>query len=379
MKILVFSPYYPPHIGGLETHSEEFNTHLAKNGVDVVLFTPRLPTNAPETEEKNGVKILRFPAFEIISNYPVPKFWSLRFWKIYGGLFKKNPDIVVSRTRFFLTSLLALIYAKMRRIPLIHIEHGSDFVEISSKAKTFLAKIYDLVFGRFVFRHSSINISISEAVQKFVRKFDDRESPVIYRGLDFNAIDAIPENKALREKYAEKIILATAARLYKWKGIKNTIEAIRTLPDDLKSKIVFLIIGDGEEFGRLKKQSTGLPIEMLGRLPRERAIGILKASDIYIHSSLPGGGLSTSLLEAMYCGCAVIATPNEGAAEIIQNKENGILIENSSPDRIKKAIINLLNKNDSGISLKRQAKQTVSEKFSWDRSISAYIDIFKML
>ena len=53
---------------------------------------------------------------------------------------------------------------------------------------------------------------------------------------------------------------------------------------------------------------------MLGGIKWEEAIGILKISDIYIHSSFPGGGLSTSLLEAMNCKCAVIATKNEGAA-----------------------------------------------------------------
>jgi hypothetical protein len=30
MKILVFSPYYPPHIGELESHADEFNKHLVE-------------------------------------------------------------------------------------------------------------------------------------------------------------------------------------------------------------------------------------------------------------------------------------------------------------------------------------------------------------
>lgn len=383
MKILVFSPYYPPHIGGLESHSEEFNRHLSKNGVAVSVFTPRLPVTAPEREEKEGIRIIRFPAYEIIPNYPLPKyvpfFLTPHFFLMFIGLWKENPDVVISRTRFFNTSLLALAYAKMRKIPLVHIEHGSDFVRLSSGSKTFVAKAYDHTFGRLIFRYSDINVSISVAVRKFVRKFDRRESPVIYRGLDFDAMDAVSENMAIREKYAGKVIIATAARLYKWKGIENTIEAIRSLPENLKQRIVFLIIGDGEDYDRLKKLSRDLPMEMLGNLPRENVLGILKASDIYIHSSLPGGGLSTSLLEAMYCECAVIVTPNEGADEIVEHDKNGILIGASSAKEIGTAIEKLVQDEMKRKTLSATAKRNVCERFSWDISIGKYLELFQMI
>jgi glycosyltransferase involved in cell wall biosynthesis len=384
MKILVFSPYYPPHTGGLESHSEEFNRHLALRDVEIVVFTPRLPENTPEEEPLHEhIRIVRFPAYEIIPNYPLPKyvpiFLSSRFFRMFLALRKEKPDIVISRTRFFNTSLFALAYAKIWKIPLVHIEHGSDFVRLSSPFKTAVAKLYDHTFGRLIFRSSDMNISISQAVRKFVGKFDRRESPVIYRGLDFDAIDVVPTNDILREKYAGKTIIATAARLYKWKGIENTIEAIRILPDDLKSKIIFLVIGDGEDFNRLKKLSRGLPIEMMGEIEHTRVIGILKAGDIYIHSSLPGGGLSTSLLEAMYCGCAIIATPNEGADEVIENDTNGLLIDETLPEAMQKAIIALSGDERKRIFLGENAKRTVIEKFSWNRSIRAYLDIFEKL
>ena len=91
--------------------------------------------------------------------------------------------------------------------------------------------------------------------------------------------------------------------------MENSILAVKSLPKELKEKIVFLIIGDGEDFFRLQKLTESENcIKMLGNLPREKVWSILKSSDIYLHSANPGGGLSTSLLEAMYCRCAVIAT-----------------------------------------------------------------------
>ncbi len=380
MRLLVFSPYYPPHIGGLETHSNEFNKYLALNGADIVVFTPNIPTLTDcEETTYDRVRIVRYPAFEIIPNYPVPKFWDFGFWKLFITLSRADFDIVISRTRFFLSSLLALAYAKSQRVPLIHIEHGSDFVRLSSRFKTFFAKMYDRSFGRLVFRSSNINISISKAVQKFVERFDERESPVIYRGLDFDAIDATTVHPSLRSRFPNKILLVTAARLYKWKGIEHVIGAIHRLPEELRSKITYLIIGDGEDFHRLEKLSQGLPVEMLGKLERPEVIGILKASDIYIHSSLPGGGLSTSLLEAMYCDCAVIATPNEGADEIISHNDNGMLIGSPSAEEIKKVLQGLIPDEKNRKRLSTAAKESVRERFSWNASIEKYLRILKML
>jgi glycosyltransferase involved in cell wall biosynthesis len=377
MNILVFSPYYLPHIGGLESHSEEFDKELALQGLSILVYTPQLPASAAVSEETAGVKVIRYPAFEIIPNYPLPKFWHLDFWRSFRSLYAKDIDFTISRTRFFFASLMALFYAKTARTRLIHIEHGSDFVVLSSRFTSIVARLYDLTFGRLVLRSSDHTVSISQAVSRFVKRFDARPSSIIYRGIDFSAIDSIAPSESLRKHYPGKLILATAARLYRWKGIECTIEAIRLLPESFRSQIVFLIIGDGEDFNRLTKLSQGLPITLLGNLPRTEVMSLLKAADIYIHSSSPGGGLSTSLLEAMSCGKAVIATPHEGADEVVIPGQTGLCVESGSAESFSQAIQKLVGDEALRQSLGTQAAAHIRKNFSWEKSIRQYIDLLK--
>lgn len=372
MKILIFCPYYPPHVGGLETHADEFNQHLSVKGIEITVFAPRLPVHAPERELKySKVTVIRFPAFEIIKNYPLPKFWQSKFWRLCQELLKDKFDVVISRTRFFNTSILAALYAKIKKVKWIHIEHGSGFVALSNPFKTELSKLYDYTLGKLIFTKSDLNISISQAVQNFVKKFDQRKSPIIYRGINFREIDKIAPDSELKYRFQNKLIIAWAGRLYKWKGVKDSIKAVLDLPENIKEKITFLVVGDGEDYRQLKKLAQE-PVFMLGSKTRQETISILKIADVYIHSSYPGGGLSTSLLEAMYCGCAIIATPHEGANEVISQK-NGILCNHQG---LSSSIINLIGSGKIK-EFGRQARLFTINQFNWNVAIEHYLKYLK--
>jgi glycosyltransferase involved in cell wall biosynthesis len=373
-NILVFCPYYPPHVGGLESHAQEFNYYLSKKGYKITVFTPNVPKINEDIKESRDVRVFRFPAIDIVPNYPLPAFWKKKFWLMFSLLFSKEYILVISRTRFFLTSFMALCYSKIRGIKWMHIEHGSDFVRLSNFLKTCIARLYDELVGRLIFRLSDVNVVISEAVGRFVKKFDKRESVLIYRGLDFEKIDKVKKDDSVRRKYKDNIIMCFCGRLFKWKGVFNSILAIKRLSENYKRKMVFFIIGDGEDMEELKKKANEKVI-FWGEVERERAISLLKTSDIYVHSSMPGGGLSTSLLEAIYCNLFVVATPNEGAEEIVK-ESFGVLVESSDSNHLKGGIVGAINKLQK---TKNAGKNYLLNLFSWSRSIEKYCDLIVRL
>lgn len=379
--MLVFAPYITPHIGGVENYIEEFASYSAKNRFQSIIFAPKLPLDTPEIEiREEEIRILRYPAFEIVRNYPFPKLWSFRFWKLLSIIQQEKPERVISHTRFFFPSFLALLFAKIHRIPWIHIEHGSSSVVVSNTLISFLSKIYDSTLGKLIFRFSNKNISISSDVQRFIRKFDNRLSPVVHRGIIFDNIiklEALSPSNGSKKKNGT-IRIVSVGRLTKLKGFKEAIIAIRKLPASAKKRVSYEIIGDGEEHSSLESiRQDDYSIHLLGPLPRQSVLEKLLYSDIFIHASLPGGGLATTLLEAMACGCAVIATPHEGSTDVIHNGKNGILIKDASPKAIREAILDLLENNAKRNQLAETGKHDVRSNFSWESTGKKLLEIIE--
>lgn len=373
-KILVFCPYYPPHIGGLESHADEFNKHLARKGNAITVFTPRLPKDAPVNETQHEkVEIIRFPAFEIIPNYPVPKFWTLSFWKLFHDLFKQDFDIVISRTRFFLTSLLAILYSKIKRKKWIHIEHGSDFVKLDNCWKSCIAKIYDYTLGWLTIKMATRVVANSQASAIFCQKLCRRKINIIYRGVEIEQIEKVkPKNLK-----PSQIKICYLGRLIDGKGVKDLLMAV----SELKSQNWELhIIGDGSQKKFLKQLAYELKIDkktfFWGCQKFENAISILKACDIAINPSYTEG-LPTSIVEAALCQKAIIATDVGGTREIITNNKNGFLIKPKNVNSLKEKLELLINDKDLRNKFGKKSSKEAKNKFNWNNNILRYLNIFE--
>ena len=378
-KIIVFSPFYPPHTGGLESHAAEFNEYLSPFVDKIIVFTPKLPKNAPErkTVEKN-IEIIRFPAFEIIPNYPIPKFWKSTFWKLYSSLFKERPSLVISRTRFFLTSLLALFFAKKIKIKHIHIEHGSDFVKLNNHFFSFLAEIYDYTLGKLVLNCSDQNIANSKASAKFCKKLAPKKScEVIYRGIRIEEIKKFKPNHKLKRKYANRIIITFLGRLIDGKGVQDLIKALK----NIEKNYVLFAIGDGSFKKPLKKlineYEMSNKVIFFGQKNAREAIRILKISDIFVNPSYTEG-LPTSVIEAALCEKAIIATNVGGTPEIIKDKNGIILIKPKDVNSLRENLLDLMGNKNKRLKMGELAYQDVRKRFSWKNSIKKYLQIFKL-
>ncbi|AXI24949.1 glycosyltransferase [Methanofervidicoccus sp. A16] len=387
INLIIFPGYYVPHVGGLETHVDEFVKYLSEDKeFNIYIFAPNIPKYEEFEVRYNNVKVYRYPAFEVISNYPVPNILSIKFWRMFFSLYKINFHVVMTRTRFFSNTLLGFLFAKLRlsRVKLVHVEHGSAFVNVSSRLTNKIAYIYDKTIGKLIFRESDCVIAISKSVKKFILEnfLDDLDIPVIYRGIEIQEIENIPEDREIKERFKDKIKLCFVGRLYKWKGVDNLIESYKILPKEIRDRTVLIIVGYGEDLEYLKELSgeyLNKGIYFTGRKDFKKAIGIVKSCDIYIHPSYRGGGLSTSLLQAMCCGKPVVASPYEGGDEVVVDRKTGILLKDNSPEEICRGVMEFIESRELMVQCGRNARRFIEENFNWKVSVERYKEILRDL
>ena len=186
MRILQFLPYFPPHIWGVEAFAKERSSAFSEQKkwkLINVVFSPGQPENLISYEQ-DGYTVMILPAFELISNFPVPKIRSPTFWSQIEKIKAEKADIIQTHTRFFLSTFLWWLLAKLRKIKRIHIEHGSGFVKGLSWRKTAFARCYDQIFWRLIFRLADSLVAISQANLPFIQQFTSKKISVIYRGFN---------------------------------------------------------------------------------------------------------------------------------------------------------------------------------------------------
>lgn len=381
-KILVFSPYYPPHVGGLESHAAEFNEKISREGYQVTVFTPNLPKNNERNEEitlvddGNAIRIIRYPAFELIPNYPLPRFWKRLFYRQLILLKKENFTVIISRTRFFVSTLMAMVFAKAFGKQWLHIEHGSDFSKMKSKILDFVAWSYDCIFGRLVFIFADSVVCNSQATADFAKMlYGNRKYFVIHRGVNEEMIAGIKAFEKSKMDYEGKIVVSYLGRLMIGKGVSDLLHAVANLD---KLPLVCWIIGSGPEKENLERLTRELNISdkvvFWGNNLFRDAIALLKSSDIFVNPSYTEG-MPTAVIEAALCSMPIIATDVGGTKEILSNKKEIIFIAPHEIEKISRAIKELT----MNISLRKEmgdnAYKVVSGKFSWKKSIAQYKDI----
>ena len=381
INLIIFPGNFLPNTGGLESHVDELSKYLSKNKkYNITIFSPNTLKAKQFEIIHNNVKVIRYPAVEIVKNFPIPNIFSPTFYKLFFSLYKKDFGIVMTRTRFFTNTFLGVIYSKFRfsRKKLIHVEHGSEYVKVSSKFTTTVAYIYDKIFGKLVFMLADKIVSVSKISKAFVKKeFTNKKVQVITRGVDFEIFDKTKKNDVTK-KFKNKIIIGTICRLVEWKGIDNVIEAYKTLPKSIQEKTVYIVIGNGEDLEKLKNKAKNYlnnGIYFYGNQKRSEALKFLNTMDIFVHSSYPGGALSNSLLEAMYTGKAIIASPHEGAKEVL-NAKNSILLKDNKTNSIREGIIKLSKNKNLRNNLGNNAKKYIEQNFNWNDRVKEYDKLF---
>ena len=173
----------------------------------------------------------------------------------------------------------------------------------------------------------------------------------------------------LKEKLGleDNRIILYVGRLHKEKGVKYLVEAFKTVkqwhPD-----VVLLIVGEGSEKENLVFQAKQLGLQQsimfMDFLPHEMLPELYNSCDIL---SLPSiaEAFGMVLIEAMACGKPVVGSRVGGINDIIEDSENGFLVEPGRPDQLAEKIHLILSDKKLLKRLGTKARKKVEDKYSY--------------
>jgi glycosyltransferase involved in cell wall biosynthesis len=163
------------------------------------------------------------------------------------------------------------------------------------------------------------------------------------------------------------------------KGVDILLKAWAKVQHSMPQTVLRLV-GDGPEMEALKSlaQELGITrfVEFRGAVSRERLAPLYRKAELVIMPSR-SEGFPLTLLEAGACGALSLATRVGGTPEVIEDGRTGFLVEPESVDALAAAIEDVVRlSEEERARIRKAARARVEERFSEERIVSEYLELF---
>ena len=209
---------------------------------------------------------------------------------------------------------------------------------------------------------------------------------LIYHGLDLSRFASPGLRRPGPDGSAdnEPVHLITVGRAVEKKGLDTLLDAFALLPDGLNWK--WTHVGGGSLLKDLKAQASHLGIEdrldWRGALPQEDVIKLYREADLFVlpcRVAADGDrdGLPNVLVEAQSQGLACVSTPVSGVPELIDDGENGALVDPDDPEQLAGALEKLCRDPARRVLLGAAGERRVRKDFTYENGISALMALLR--
>ena len=373
MNIALLTEKYTPDIGGLAISSERIARLLTSTGHNIRVFSPTLNLLPSEKQihNSNGVSVTRFGISKRMDDTLVDWF------ELIVEEHKREPFDVLQAYFLPKAGFVATYAGKYLNIPSIVSIRGNDIERAAFDPVKFSHVIYALQNA------STITTNAKELAKK-AKAFVNKEVHIIPNGVDTDHFKPTSKNNDLANALGlgNDPVIGFVGELRKKKGLETLLPAYAQTCE--QHPMTLLIIGEvrqGDDknfFDQFQLANPNLHIIVTGYIPYNDLPSYYSLIDILVHPSLRDG-MPNAILEAMACEIPVIATPVGGIKDILQNETNGITVHINDETMLTEKIIELLNNPKKQISLGKNARKIIINKFMLEKELQANLNIYQSL
>lgn len=360
MKILFHCVYFPPEVGGLESHVYYLARAMVRRGHEVTVVTSRSMPGLASEEVMDGIRVFRtwFPSRN-------PAGWmahSLGSLPRTRGLAR---EAEILHAQAFPSILPTALGGGGLGIPLVATFHTSHFLTRAEKP------LWRPILGKLV-RTPDYSLAASQEIANVAMGLAPGvQVEALANGVETDIFRRIEPTLPATDR--PRILIPR--RLFQKNGVEFFV---RALPEILRSVDVDAVfVGDGPEGPRLRALTGELGIAhrvtFLGKQDHASMPGLLSSGDLAVIPSLMEA-TSVAALESMACELPVLASNVGGLPEIIDETVGG-LFEAGNPEALARAVIDTLAAGNLP-GLGRAARARVKELWSNDRLAERHLEIY---
>lgn len=286
----------------------------------------------------------------------LPLFFVAQFWAVVRMLWRFRPHSIHAHWMVpqGLTMVLSLAWGPGRPW-VVCTAHGSDISALRGRAWTWLR--------RWVVSRCDVVTTVSDALRQ----------RLVAEGCAPATISVIPMGADLREMFSpgslERSVdeLLFVGRLVRGKGLDILLHA---LPDIVIQHpgVRLTVVGGGPERQDLARLSDSLHVaqrvEFVGTLEHRQLANIYRRAALLVLPSREEG-FGLVLVEAMGCGCPVVASDLPAVRSIVCDGDTGRLFRVADVEALARVICQLLSDGTARQLLSRTACTFVRERFDW--------------
>lgn len=349
LKVLHVGKFYPPYMGGIETHLQNLCNEL-KDLVDLkVLVSSSTKQTIDDTVE--GVAVTRVGTRATLSAAPISP-------GLVSRIRREAADIVHLHHPNPIAVMAYLMSGHRGRLV---VTYHSDIVrqkKLGAAFQPFLDR--SLAWADAIIATSPNYLATSTVLQAHkercevlpygipVEQFADRDEEAVAR---------------IRAQFGSRLVI-TVGRLIYYKGFDVLVQAMKDVHGTL------LVVGDGPLRAELEAQAHALGIadrvHFLGEIHNRDIAAYYHASDVFALASVARSeAFGIVQLEAMACGVPVVNTSlDSGVPFVSLDGETGVTVPPGDADALARALNDLLDDDARRASLGAAARKRVDTEFT---------------
>jgi glycosyltransferase involved in cell wall biosynthesis len=274
------------------------------------------------------------------------------------ALWENNIDIVHQNFPFnpkgILREFVINQYCRLFRIPVVLHIHGGIFLMKKTANKLYLFLVKEILKNsKAVIVLSNVEKELLHTNYRYINSF-----------ILENSIDASLFLSIKRDNTFLTPTFLFMGRIHKSKGLNDILEAFERLKKDGVG-FKFLLCGDGPLKKSIVPQFKALlktQFEYWGIVSGQRKFDAIRSADCFLLPSRYGEGLPVALLETMATGLVPIVTDDASMKYIIENEQNGMIIEKRSPEDLYRKMKKLILNPNLYESFSMNARNTIAER-----------------